>query len=67
MGFGNIVSDALNIMRDEKKFYKDYLPQEAITVGNRCGFLPFQFEWIDSADTATAVHDKRISQSTALN
>lgn len=24
MGFGNIVSDALNIMRDEKKFYKDY-------------------------------------------
>lgn len=35
MGFGNIVSDALNIMRDEKKFYKDYLPQEAITVGNR--------------------------------
>lgn len=35
MGFGNIVSDALNIMRDEKKFYKDYLPQEAITIGRR--------------------------------
>ena len=35
MEFGNTVAAVLTVMRDENKQYKDYLPQEAITAGEK--------------------------------
>ncbi len=34
MGYGMQVATALNVLRNEKKQYKDYIPQEAIKSGN---------------------------------
>lgn len=35
MRFGNEVAEVLKIMRDEKRFYKNYLPIEAINAGKK--------------------------------
>lgn len=34
MGFGNEVAKVLNVIRNEKLVYKDYLPEDAVQVGN---------------------------------
>lgn len=35
MEFGNAVAEALEVLRNEKKHYKDYLPEKAILTGRR--------------------------------